>query len=39
MDQLKENIDAFTSAPRPLAPEVLDDIESLFKRYRDPTLS
>lgn len=38
MDQLKENIDAFTSAPRPLPPQVLDDIETVFKRYRDPAV-
>ncbi|GJN24069.1 hypothetical protein PR202_gb11782 [Eleusine coracana subsp. coracana] len=38
MDQLKENIDAFTSAPRPLPQEVLDDIEDLFKRYKDPAI-
>lgn len=38
MDQLKENISAFTSAPRPLPQEVLDGIEDLFKRYRDPAI-
>ncbi|KAF7043827.1 hypothetical protein CFC21_053137 [Triticum aestivum] len=38
MDQLKENIDAFTSAPRPLPPQVLDDIEILFKKYKDPAI-
>ncbi|XP_047091598.1 protein tas-like [Lolium rigidum] len=38
MDQLKENIDAFTSAPRPLPPQVLDDIETLFKKYKDPAI-
>ncbi|KAI4997912.1 hypothetical protein ZWY2020_053254 [Hordeum vulgare] len=38
MDQLKENINAFTSAPRPLPPQVLDDIETVFKRYRDPAV-
>ncbi|GJM95919.1 hypothetical protein PR202_ga12712 [Eleusine coracana subsp. coracana] len=38
MDQLKENIDAFTSAPRPLPQEVLDGIEDLFKRYKDPAI-
>jgi aryl-alcohol dehydrogenase-like predicted oxidoreductase len=38
MDQLKENIDAFTSAPRPLPQEVLDDIETLFKKYKDPAI-
>ncbi|XBI73196.1 hypothetical protein VPH35_066988 [Triticum aestivum] len=38
MDQLKENIEAFTSAPRPLPPQVLDDIATVFKRYRDPAV-
>jgi aryl-alcohol dehydrogenase-like predicted oxidoreductase len=38
MDQLKENIDAFTSAPRPLPHEAIDDIEDLFKRYKDPAI-
>nr|CAB3493995.1 unnamed protein product [Digitaria exilis] len=38
MDQLKENIDAFTSAPRPLPQEVLAGIEDLFKRYKDPAI-
>lgn len=38
MDQLKENMDAFTSAPRPLPPQVLDDIETLFKKYKDPAI-
>jgi hypothetical protein len=38
MDQLKENIDAFISAPRPLPPQVVDDIETIFKRYQDPAV-
>ncbi|KAL6847742.1 hypothetical protein ACP4OV_021870 [Aristida adscensionis] len=38
LDQLKENIDAFTSAPRPLPQEVLAGIEDLFKRYKDPAI-
>ncbi|XP_047091875.1 protein tas-like [Lolium rigidum] len=38
MDQLKENIDAFISAPRPLPSQVVDDIETIFKRYRDPAV-
>lgn len=36
VDQLKENIDAFVKTQRPLPPEVMADIESTFKRYRDP---
>ncbi|XP_066336072.1 uncharacterized protein [Miscanthus floridulus] len=38
MDHLKENIDAFTSAPRPLPQEVLDGIDDIFKRYKDPAI-
>jgi len=38
MDQLKENIDAFTSTPRPLPQEVLDGIDDIFKRYKDPAI-
>lgn len=38
MDQLKENIGAFIGAPRPLPAQVLDDIETIFKRYRDPAV-
>jgi aryl-alcohol dehydrogenase-like predicted oxidoreductase len=38
MDQLKENIDALTSAPRPLPQEALDSIKDLFKRYKDPAI-
>nr|ACG47199.1 aldo/keto reductase [Zea mays] len=38
MEQVKENIDAFTSTPRPLPQEVLDGIEDLFKRYKDPAI-
>lgn len=38
VDQLKENIDAFLSNERPLAPELVADIEDIYKRYRDPTL-
>lgn len=38
VDQLKENIDAFVKTKRPLPPEVMADIESTFKRYRDPAI-
>ncbi|CAA6655282.1 unnamed protein product [Spirodela intermedia] len=34
--QLKEDIDAFLSSPRPLPPEVREGIEGIFKRYKDP---
>lgn len=36
VDQLKEDIDAFLTTERPLPPQVMDDIEDIFKRYRDP---
>ncbi|XP_020570999.1 uncharacterized protein LOC110018100 [Phalaenopsis equestris] len=38
LDQLKEDIDAFISTPRRLPPEVADDIELIFKRYKDPSI-
>lgn len=38
IDQLKEDIDAFTTTPRPLPPEVYKGIEEIFTRYRDPTI-
>ncbi|KAI4345785.1 hypothetical protein L6164_012880 [Bauhinia variegata] len=38
VDQLKEDIDAFTQTERPLPPPVMEDIEALFKRYKDPPL-
>lgn len=37
MDQLKENISAF-QLPRPLAQEIKDEVEAVYKNYRDPTL-
>ncbi|XAR48962.1 hypothetical protein NMG60_11031960 [Bertholletia excelsa] len=38
LDQLKEDIDAFVTTPRPLPPEVMADIEALFNRYKDPAI-
>ncbi|ONK79615.1 uncharacterized protein A4U43_C01F8170 [Asparagus officinalis] len=38
LDQLKEDIDAFTLTPRPLPTEVADGIEDIFKRYKDPAI-
>ncbi|KAK7393689.1 hypothetical protein VNO78_22252 [Psophocarpus tetragonolobus] len=38
VDQLKEDIDAFTTTERPLPAEVVADIEAIFKRYKDPTI-
>ncbi|KAI3756705.1 hypothetical protein L1987_56527 [Smallanthus sonchifolius] len=38
LEQLKEDIDAFLTTERPLPPDVMADIETLFKRYKDPTI-
>ncbi|EOY06055.1 NAD(P)-linked oxidoreductase superfamily protein isoform 1 [Theobroma cacao] len=38
VDQLKEDIDAFLTTERPLLPEVMEDIEAVFKRYKDPAI-
>ncbi|XP_045808879.1 protein tas isoform X2 [Trifolium pratense] len=38
VEQLKEDIDAFTTTERPLPAEVFADIEAIFKRYKDPTI-
>lgn len=38
LDQLKEDIDAFLTAERPLPAEVMADIETIFKRYKDPAI-
>ena len=38
VDQLKENIDAFLTTKRPFPPEVMEDIEAIFKRYKDPAI-
>ncbi|RWR83974.1 protein tas [Cinnamomum micranthum f. kanehirae] len=38
VDQLKEDIDAFLTTPRPLPPEVNAGIEDIFKRYKDPAI-
>ncbi|KAL7610272.1 hypothetical protein Lser_V15G13905 [Lactuca serriola] len=37
VEQLKEDIDAFLTTQRPLSPDVMTDIETIFKRYKDPT--
>lgn len=37
VDQLKEDIDAFSTVERPSSQEVLQDIENTFKRNKDPT--
>ncbi|XP_042058432.1 protein tas-like [Salvia splendens] len=38
MDQLRENMDAFLTTERPLPPEVTQDIESVFKKFKDPAI-
>ncbi|XP_019051965.1 PREDICTED: uncharacterized protein LOC104589985 [Nelumbo nucifera] len=38
VDQLKEDIDAFLTTERPLPPEIMSDIETIFKRYKDPAI-
>ncbi|XP_077252874.1 uncharacterized protein LOC143892267 [Tasmannia lanceolata] len=38
VDQLKEDIDAFLTTPRPLPSEVAAGIEDIFKRYKDPAI-
>ncbi|XP_031271220.1 uncharacterized protein LOC116129630 [Pistacia vera] len=38
VDQLKEDIDAFVTTERPLPAEVMADIETIFKRYKDPAI-
>ncbi|KAJ4722723.1 Oxidoreductase Tas aldo/keto reductase family protein [Melia azedarach] len=38
VEQLKEDIDAFLTTERPLPAEVLEDIEAIFKRYKDPAI-
>lgn len=38
VDQLKEDIDAFLTTERPLPPEVVADIEDVFRRYKDPAI-
>ncbi|KAL8486633.1 hypothetical protein ACS0TY_023359 [Phlomoides rotata] len=39
MDQLREDIDAFLTTDRPLPPEVLTDIDEVFKKYKDPAIN
>ncbi|XP_027366370.1 uncharacterized protein LOC113872766 isoform X2 [Abrus precatorius] len=38
VEQLKKDIDAFTTTERPLPADVMADIEDVFKRYKDPTI-
>lgn len=39
VDQLKENIDAILQTERPLPSEVIEDVESVFKKYKDPAIN
>ncbi|XVE81855.1 hypothetical protein DITRI_Ditri15bG0099600 [Diplodiscus trichospermus] len=38
VDQLKEDIDAFLTTERPLPAEVMQDIEAISARYKDPAI-
>lgn len=38
VDQLREDIDAFLTAERPLTQEIMQDIEYIFKRNKDPAI-
>ncbi|XP_057531281.1 uncharacterized protein LOC130809496 [Amaranthus tricolor] len=38
VDQLKEDIDAFLTVERPLPQEIMQDIECIFKRNKDPAI-
>lgn len=37
LEQLKEDIDAYLVTEGPLSPEVMADIEAVFRRYKDPS--
>ncbi|CAH8309381.1 unnamed protein product [Eruca vesicaria subsp. sativa] len=37
LEQLKEDIDAYLMTEGPLSPEVMADIEAVFRRYKDPS--
>ncbi|XVF62848.1 hypothetical protein PTKIN_Ptkin09bG0041500 [Pterospermum kingtungense] len=39
VEQLKEDIDAFLTTERPLQADVMEDIEAIFKRYKDPAIN
>lgn len=38
MDQLREDLNAFTMTERPLPAELMADIEAIFQRYKDPAI-
>lgn len=37
VEQLKEDIDAFLMTERPFPPEVMADIDAVFRRFKDPS--
>ncbi|KAL1188815.1 putative voltage-gated potassium channel subunit beta [Cardamine amara subsp. amara] len=37
VEQLKEDIDAFLMTERPFSPEVMADIDAVFRRFKDPS--
>ncbi|KAI4368414.1 hypothetical protein MLD38_016972 [Melastoma candidum] len=39
VEQLKEDINAFLMVERPLPAEITADIESIFRRYKDPAIA
>ncbi|KAL8524682.1 hypothetical protein ACS0TY_014329 [Phlomoides rotata] len=39
MDQLREDIDALLTTERPLPPEVITNIDEVFKKYKDPAIN
>ncbi|KAL7124099.1 hypothetical protein ABFS83_14G025900 [Erythranthe nasuta] len=38
IEQLRQDIDAFLTTERPLPPQVVADVENVFKRYKDPAI-
>ncbi|XP_043690558.1 protein tas [Telopea speciosissima] len=38
VEQLKEDIDAFVATECPFPPEIMMEIENIFKRYKDPAI-
>lgn len=38
VDQLREDMDAFLTTERPLPPDVVKDIDYVFRRYKDPAI-
>ncbi|EYU32556.1 hypothetical protein MIMGU_mgv1a009616mg [Erythranthe guttata] len=38
IEQLRQDIDAFLTTERPLSPQVVADVENVFKRYKDPAI-